>query len=516
MAMNLTELETVLEELHAKCVGAWIQKIYQPLPNTLTFDLRAPGKTLNVLICVNPPFARIHLASKKLENPPTPPPFCQFLRAHLEGGQIEGISQEAGDRVMYFTIETHAGRYNLVVALTGNQSNMYLLNQSKQIMKALRESWLKIGDRYAPPSQDRRLSRPVAAQPQPLIHHDVKGKDSGVSGIRKSPPSLLRGEGEFEKVGNGAFAGLYPVSAEIERRYWEEEQTHILSQTRNAHLSSMKKALKQANKKIKVLQEDLKKVEKYREYGRYGELLKGNLHSIVKGQESVTVVDYYDPSLPQLTLPLDSSKDPVWNMEDYFRKHHKHLSAEKHLRPRLESANREVVQLKEEISQFESGGNLPIHGVTLPFQGKGKKGPMSAEKPIKPQPARATGYRQFHSADGLPVLVGKTAKDNDTLTFKVAGPDDLWLHARGTPGSHVVVRLEKGAHPPHETLKDAATLALWFSDLRKSGKGEVIYTYRKFVKKAKGQKAGTVTVSREKSIWIECREERLERLKGKA
>ena len=67
---------------------------------------------------------------------------------------------------------------------------------------------------------------------------------------------------------------------------------------------------------------------------------------------------------------------------------------------------------------------------------------------------------------------------------------------------------------PHETLKDAATLTLWFSDLRKSGKGEVIYTLRKFVKKAKGQKPGTVHVTRDKSMWIELKEERLERLKG--
>jgi predicted ribosome quality control (RQC) complex YloA/Tae2 family protein len=111
-------------------------------------------------------------------------------------------------------------------------------------------------------------------------------------------------------------------------------------------------------------------------------------------------------------------------------------------------------------------------------------------------------------------LVGKTAKDNDHLTFKVGKPDDLWLHARGTPGSHVIVRLEKGQSIPHETLKDAATLTLWFSDLRKSGKGEVIYTLRKFVKKAKGQKPGVVQVTRDKSMWIECKDERLERLKG--
>jgi predicted ribosome quality control (RQC) complex YloA/Tae2 family protein len=75
--------------------------------------------------------------------------------------------------------------------------------------------------------------------------------------------------------------------------------------------------------------------------------------------------------------------------------------------------------------------------------------------------------------------------------------------------------LEKDHTAPHETLKDAATLALWFSDLRKSGKGEVIYTLRKFVKKAKGQKPGAVHVTRDKSMWIECKDERLERLKGR-
>ena len=490
--MNLTELETVLGELQTSLIGGWIQKIHQPLSNTLTFDLRVPGKTLNVLMCVDPPFARIHLASKKLENPPTPPPFCQFLRAHLEGGRVEDVSQEPGDRVVYFTVVTNSGRYILVVALTGNQSNVYLLNEAKKVIQAIRVSWLKIGDPYAPPSQDKRLPRP---SPQ---------------------PSPLRGEGAFEEVKAGDFAVLYPVSVEIEERFWKEEQVHILSQVRNARLSSVKKALKQANRKIKSFQEDLKKVEKYREYGRYGELLKGQLQSIAKGQEAVTVVDYYDPSLPQLTLPLDSSKDPVWNMENYFKKHHKLLSAEKHLQPRLETAKAEAVRLQEEITQIESGGDVPIQGMSLPSRGKGKRGAMSAEKPTKSQQARATGYRQFVSADGLPLLVGKTARENDTLTFKVAGPDDLWLHARGTPGSHVVIRLEKGAEPPHETLRDAATLALWFSDLRKSGKGEVIYTHRKFVKKAKGQKAGSVTVSREKSIWIECKEERLERLKGTA
>jgi predicted ribosome quality control (RQC) complex YloA/Tae2 family protein len=81
------------------------------------------------------------------------------------------------------------------------------------------------------------------------------------------------------------------------------------------------------------------------------------------------------------------------------------------------------------------------------------------------------------------------------------------------PGSHVVVRLEKGANPPPETMKDAATLALLYSDLKKSGKGEVIYTRRKHVRKAKGRPPGTVTVTQEKALHLQLDRARLDRLK---
>ncbi len=498
--MNLIELEEILQELKQHCVGGWIQKIHQPLPNTLTFDIRVPGQSLTLLICIDPQFARIHFASKKLENPPTPPAFCQFLRTHLEGGRIEHISQEPQDRVVYMSIATASSRDVLVVALTGNKSNVYLLNESRKVMQGLKVSWLKIGEEYAPPTQDKRV-------PHSLLNPPSFAESSPRLRTGKSVDEVKANKGEKEE-----FLVRFPFSAKIEERYWKKEQNYLFSQARSARLSKIQKALKQANRKIKSLEEDLQKAERYREYGRYGELLKGQLSSLTKGQSSVTVVDYYDTTLPQLTLPLDPSKDPVWNMEDYFKKHHKFLSAEKHLGPRLEKARQEVLELQEELEKLKEMDGF-LSEMPLPAFENRKKMRMPSDKKTKPQPAPAAGYRQFVSIDGLPLLVGKTAKDNDVLTFKVSGPDDLWLHARGTPGSHVVVRLEKGPETPHETLKDAATLALWFSDLRKSGKGEVIYTHRKFVKKARGQKAGTVTVSREKSIWIEIKEERLARLK---
>jgi predicted ribosome quality control (RQC) complex YloA/Tae2 family protein len=114
------------------------------------------------------------------------------------------------------------------------------------------------------------------------------------------------------------------------------------------------------------------------------------------------------------------------------------------------------------------------------------------------------------------MYVGRNARENDTLTFNEARPDDLWLHAQGAPGSHVLVRVEKGADPPPETLRDAATLALLYSDLKKSGKGEVIYTRRKYVRKVKGKNLGSVTVTQEKTIFVVLDRARLDRLKERS
>ena len=306
------------------------------------------------------------------------------------------------------------------------------------------------------------------------------------------------------------FTSLYPVSAAMEAFYLTKEKEDQQDTLHSQQLAHTRKTLKVAKNKLRGLRADLQKSERYREYGRYGELMKSRLHEIRKGQESTSLTDYFDPALPTLTLPLDPAKDPVRNMEDYFRKHHKYIGAQEHLLPRIETQEKKVEKFEQQLIQLEQGIMDPTHSTKSIQKSQALTTPRASK--VKPLPAK--GYRTYTSIDGLEILVGKSAKDNDHLTFKMGKPDDLWLHARGTPGSHVIVRLKKEQTVPHETLKDAATLTLWFSDLRKSGKGEVIYTLRKFVKKSKGQKPGAVQVTRDKALWIECKEERLERLKG--
>jgi len=485
MALSLVDLEAIITEIQPALTGGWIQKIHQPQDLFLSLDVHSPGTSVTLSICAEPRLARLHFVSKKYPNPPTPPPFCQFLRSHLEGGRIEEITQQPGDRLVFMKIRKDEKVYIVVIALLGNRTNVLLLNEKHLLLRSLKETRLTIGERFVPPATRASPTSPS--------------------------PSIWRvGENENPSPQEERFAATYPVSAAMEAYYENKEQEENEHTLHDQQLAQAKKSLKVAKGKLRALQEDLKKAERYREYGRYGELMKSALHTMRKGQETATLTDYFDPALPTLTLPLDPAKDPIRNMEDYFRKHHKYLGAQEHLLPRIETQQQTVAKFEEQLTQIEQGIMDPAR---LPKTEK-KHQPLRTSRPSKIRPAPAQGYRTYTSADGIAILVGKTAKDNDHLTFKVGNPDDLWLHARGTPGSHVIVRLDKGQTVPHETLKDAATLTLWFSDLRKSGKGEVIYTLRKFVKKGKGFKPGAVQVTRDKSIWIELKEDRLERLKG--
>jgi predicted ribosome quality control (RQC) complex YloA/Tae2 family protein len=119
---------------------------------------------------------------------------------------------------------------------------------------------------------------------------------------------------------------------------------------------------------------------------------------------------------------------------------------------------------------------------------------------------RVPGTRRYVSGDGLDIFVGRTAKDNDHLTFKIAQPNDVWLHAADYGGSHVVVRNLTRKEIPHRTLIEAAQLAAFFSQAKQNPKADVHYTQRKFVTKIKGAKPGLVRLQRFKTITVTPKE----------
>jgi len=479
VALSATEISKVMGECAPVLAGGWIQKMYQPTDRTVVLEIRAPGRTHRLLISCHPDTARIHITTAAFQNPPTPPPFCQFLRAHLQGARIDKIEQIQGDRIIQLALTAKEGPCSLVAELTGKTSNLLVLDEASRIRRDLNREKDLVGQLYVPPPHPQRER---SAADQARFSQDLP----------ESP---------------------FPLSAAIETHYRTAEGVSIVETARNTRAWILRKSIKKLRRRIEAWHEDLAKAEKYKAYDRYGELIKANLETIRKGQPDVAVVDYFDEELPTLTIPLDQAKTPQGNMGDYFRKHRKHLAAERELRPRIEEGERELETLKGELTAIEQGTWQPpekpsqiARTTILQREGRGKGRQEQRQGP----------FRRFISSDGLAIYVGKNARENDELTFGLAKSDDLWLHARGTPGSHVVVRMEKGSDPPPETIRDAATLALLYSDLKKSGKGDVIYTRRKWVKKAKGQAPGAVIVTQEKSMHVSLEKTRLDALKARS
>ena len=113
--LTASEVTEVLTEVSPLLRGGWIQKIQQPADHTLVLDVRVPGQTHRLLICCQPNLARLHVTTHSLANPPTPPPFCQFLRAHFQGARIDDIRQIGNDRIVGLQITGKEGPHQSYV-----------------------------------------------------------------------------------------------------------------------------------------------------------------------------------------------------------------------------------------------------------------------------------------------------------------------------------------------------------------------------------------------------------------
>ncbi|MEO6393206.1 MAG: NFACT RNA binding domain-containing protein, partial [Pyrinomonadaceae bacterium] len=130
---------------------------------------------------------------------------------------------------------------------------------------------------------------------------------------------------------------------------------------------------------------------------------------------------------------------------------------------------------------------------------------VSTASTLKPE-TKIPGVRRYLSSDGYEILVGRGAKDNDHLTFKIAKPNDLWLHAADYPGSHVVVRNRSRAELPQRTVFEAAQLAANFSQAKKDSKVDIHYAQRKFISKPKRSAPGLVRLTQFRTLTVEPKE----------
>ena len=264
--------------------------------------------------------------------------------------------------------------------------------------------------------------------------------------------------------------------------------------------------------KQKKIEKELRDADNADEFKIKGELLTSYIYMIEKGMENVEVANFYDENYSNIIIPLNKNLTPSENAQKYFKKYNKLKTAKIELTSQISICNEEIEYLENIMLGIENCENLEeltdikdelirLGYSKAPYRYKAKKDLDITTKP-----------NQFISSDGFTILVGKNNKQNDYLTLRIADPEDIWMHTKNIPGSHVIIKCA-GKEVPNETLYQAAMLAAFYSKGRMSSQVPVDYTMKKHVKKPSGSKPGMVIYETNNTIYVTPTEEMIVKLK---
>jgi len=473
--MHQQVIQEIVEETRRKLTGRYLGKIYQlaPLSFALDFGLKE-GQYLFVSVDpASPRFYLIERRGKDLDKQATNlSHFGQLIRARIGGGELISLTKDPADRIvrMTFRVEDELGEAReprIVIQLTGRAANLFLLDQLDQITDALRPPkgiGQQPGEPYQPPPPQER------EQPERYIGPEESGSPS-------------------------AAAAEYFAKRDAENAF----------RSRAGSLRArLQKTLAQKRKLRANLQSDLTAHGEAEKHKLLGDLLLANVSTAVRDGNKVRITDYYAEGAPVIELEIAPDSSLQDEAGRRFRQYTKAKRAGEEIAERLTRLEQEISDLEEEERDLEHS-LLQRDETALAKLAGGEAAPKSS-RTKKDELDRIPGVRRYLSSDGYEVLVGRGARDNDNLTFRLARPQDLWLHAGDYPGSHVIVRNPTRKEIPQRTVIEAAQLAGRFSQASEDSKVVVHYTQRKFLSKPKGAAPGLVRMSSFRSITVEPKE----------
>lgn len=467
--MNEPTLKLVADEIAAALSGKRIGRIFQLSRLVLAFDIRGEGRFL--FISADPTAPRFYLIERRLRDLEKQSvqqlAFAQFLKKRISGAVIDTVEKMPGERIVKIGLaaESELGsseRYFLAVQLTGRSSNLFLLDADGRILDRLRDTFgegQEIATVYAPPE------RRAGTRADEAFASDPSGS---ISAALDAHYEKLAADAEFRQLANAARAKLKQASERTER------------------LASRLRADLDAHGDPAI-------------WKRFGDLLLANLADAVIENGRALVVDYFDESTPLIEIEIEPNDELTVAADKFFRKYTKARNARDEIGRRIaeiEAARNDAERRREELEGSIAARDL---AALKAFLGR-KPGPTSTKRGKNDE--APAGTRRFVSSDGFEILVGKGAKDNDSLTFRVARSADIWLHAADYPGSHVIIRNPARGDVPQRTLLEAARYAVIYSQAREHPKAAVHYTSRKNVHKPRGGAPGLVSLTNFKTIIV--------------
>lgn len=477
MSLSSSEIGAVLEEL-TPFVGSRVDAVRVHGERSLSLELYGRAGGASLLVSAEADLTRIHLVERRPPRTENPLPFQVILRREIEGSRLARVEAKPGDRVVELAFEGEAGPRSLVAELTGRHGNVFLLREDGTIVASAGRNL----------SQRREL---VAGRP--YVRPDAR--EERESRIRFAP---LQGH-------------PHPISAAIEAHYRSLEEQNELAEGRRRLREPVRGAIARARRALEKLRGEAARVPAAEEDRRRADLLKQNLHAVPRGSSQVALPEWTEAGQRQVVIRLDPSVSPRENMERSYRRYRRIVESAE----RVAARAAEVKVLEEKLLALLSAIDEASKEALPRLEREARRlgaGPRPPPRPRSKRDEPLLPYKLFRSPAGTAILVGRNAEANDALTVRVARGNDLWLHARGRAGSHVVVRTQQGKATDGETLLDAAHLAAHFSDARGEPQTEVVATRAKYVRKVKGSAPGAVTFSQERSILVRMESARIERL----
>lgn len=542
----------IVHELNSTLKTGRVARISQPYPAELIITIRAQRHNYALLLSANPTYPRVQITEVPFTNPAVPTNFTMTMRKYLDGAILEGIDQVGNDRIIRLTFNTRdelgdSQRLVLVSEIMARHSNISLVNEKTgKIIDTIkhvgsdqnRVRLLLPGATFVmPPKQDkanpylpnqlysdlvRQYPDPQELAKQLQARYEGLGRDTArdladrliasdhlpttyqqfIHRFDQPEPVIIDGRKKdfmaFPPL-NAAADGLQhfaTLSALLDNYYQQKAQQDRSKELAGQVIKVIKNELKKDRRKVKKLNKELDDANKADQYRTRGEILTTYLGKLKPGMDSITLPNFYDDNKP-LKISLSPELSPSRNAQKYFTKYDKLKASVAHVNEQLKLANAEIDYFENIQNQIELASPADIQEIRLELQEEGYI--KRKHKGKKQRKVRASKPEQFHTSDGTTVLVGKNNLQNDRLSFKTANKNEIWLHVKDIPGSHVVIR---DTNPSDETILEAAQLAAYFSKGRDSDNVPVDYLPVKRLRKPNGSKPGFVTFTGQKTLRV--------------
>lgn len=559
MAFDGAFLYAVTEELQNTVLGARIEKVLQPENDEIVLMLHTASGSAKLLLSASPSCPRVQLTEVSKKNPIEPPTFCMVLRKYITGGRIIDIEQPDFDRILVITVQTKNDLQDivekkLICEMMGKYSNIILTDGNLKILDCIRRVYddmssvreLLPGITYEKPPQgekvDPRLYPAKVEHPfsenyyaerfcgislptgRELLLYENSGDEAPITTmldrIRSGKPvTYLNQKGKpdmlpYKYDSITAEMQEWESPSELLDKFYEMRDKQNRLQQYTANMTKLlRNILAKDDKKKGLLEKELADAEADDKSKLYGELLSANIFLLSKGMDKVKVQNYYDENCAEIEIPLRVDLTPSENIQRYYKRYTKCKSAVSEITKQLDETSKEIEYIGGQLYNAEYANTVEeIDEIAseLVKQGYMKSTSKARKKPEKDTVSMPSEYK---TTAGRTVFVGHNNKQNEYLTHKLADANDIWLHAKNIPASHVI--LKAGGAMPEQCIIEAATLAAYNSSCRGATRIPVDYCFKKNVKKVSGAKPGFVIYDNYFTVIVDGTEEAVNKITKK-